>query len=264
MNMKSIDYQTCVMVLIKRCNAGLGLEFVRKHLQMLSNSKVVASCRHPDEAQELLELKTLYPERLDIVRLDVSDDESIKAASEYVGTRHGKLHRLINCAAVLHDKEMRPETSFDKIHRKNLMKSLETNAVGPTLVSKHLLPFLIQGGKDDGARPSVIANMSARVSSIGDNRLGGWYSYRSSKTALNQLTKCLAIELSRKRYNVAAILLHPGTCDTDLSRPWHPNVPEGKLFSKEYGVGRLMEVIDGVTLGESGSFFAYDGSIIEW
>ena len=81
---------------------------------------------------------------------------------------------------------------------------------------------------------------------------------------MNQLTKCLALEIARKKYNTAAILLHPGTCDTDLSKPWHRNVPEGKLFSREKGVGQLLDVIQSVTLEDSGAFFAYDRSVIEW
>ena len=110
----------------------------------------------------------------------------------------------------------------------------------------------------------LIANLSARVSSIGDNGIGGWYSYRSSKSALNQLTKTLSIELARKKPAVACVLLHPGTCETDLSAPFRGNVPPGKLFSRELAVSQLLGVLNGVTQADTGKFFAWDGSQIEW
>ena len=242
---------------------GLGLEFTRQILKQYPKDTVIATCRDPSSAHGLHELQRLYSEsRLDIVKLNTLDDDTIRSTGDVIASRHnGTLHRLVNCSAVLHDGDMKPETSYSKLDRANLLRSMETNAIGPILVCQHMLPFLVQGGS---VNPSVIVNMSARVSSIGDNRLGGWYSYRSSKAALNQLTKCLALEIARKKYNTAAILLHPGTCDTDLSKPWHRNVPEGKLFSREKGVGQLLDVIQSVTLEDSGAFFAYDRSVIEW
>ena len=106
--------------------------------------------------------------------------------------------------------------------------------------------------------------MSARVGSIGDNRLGGWYSYRASKAALNQLTKTMAIELRRKNQNVAAILLHPGTVDTDLSKPFQKNVAPEKLFTRERAVEQLLRIIDGVEMKDTGKYYAWDGSEIPW
>lgn len=110
----------------------------------------------------------------------------------------------------------------------------------------------------------MIANLSARVGSIGDNRLGGWYSYRSSKAALNQLTKTMSIELGRKGRKVASLLLHPGTCDTDLSAPFQRNVAPEKLFTRERGVRQLLDIIDRATMEDNGKFYAWDGSEIPW
>lgn len=251
------------LIFLLSSSSGLGLEYASQILNRYDNSTVIASCRNPSKAEGLRELKSLYGDRLDIVCLDTTRDEDIQRAFEHVSSRYGKLDRLINCSAILHDDSMKPETSYTRVNRRNLMRSFETNAVGPILTCQAFLPLLIEGGKDS-ARPAIIANMSARVSSISDNRLGGWYSYRSSKTALNQLTKCLSLELARRGHNVAAILLHPGTCDTDLSKPWHRNVPDGKLFSRERGVQQLLEIIESCTLDENGQFFAWDRSIIEW
>lgn len=113
-------------------------------------------------------------------------------------------------------------------------------------------------------RPAVIANLSARVGSIGDNRLGGWYSYRASKAALNQLTKTMSLEFQRRKQPVAAICLHPGTCDTDLSAPFQRNVPPEKLFTRERAVEQLLRIIDSTTMADTGRFVAWDGSPIEW
>lgn len=158
-------------------------------------------------------LQTRFGRRLDVLRLDVQDDESIELVGEFVEEHlGGKLDRLVNLTGVLHDESMRPETRYQALNRHQLMKSMEVNAVGNILVAARMLPFLVAAGEEHPDRPAVVANMSARVSSISDNGLGGWYSYRSSKAALNQLTKTLAVELARKNQNVSAILLHPGTC----------------------------------------------------
>jgi NAD(P)-dependent dehydrogenase (short-subunit alcohol dehydrogenase family) len=249
--------------MIQGSSRGLGLEFVAQLLKR--HEQVLATCRSPSSASSLMALQSQYGrERLEVLRLDVQDDESIESAGTFVESRYGgRLDRLVNCTALLHDDHMRPETRYQNLNRQQLMKSMEVNAVGNILVAKQMMPYLINAGKE-GARPAVLANMSARVSSISDNGLGGWYSYRASKTALNQLTKTLAIELARKRHNVSCILLHPGTCDTDLSKPWHGNVPDGKLFTKERGVKQLLHLIETCEVGQSGSFFAWDGQHIEW
>jgi NAD(P)-dependent dehydrogenase (short-subunit alcohol dehydrogenase family) len=113
-------------------------------------------------------------------------------------------------------------------------------------------------------RRAVIANLSARVGSIGDNRIGGWYAYRASKAAQNQITKTASIELRRKAPALVCVALHPGTVDTDLSAPFQGNVPEGKLFSVERAARQLLEVIDGLGPDDTGRFFDWAGEPVEW
>jgi NAD(P)-dependent dehydrogenase (short-subunit alcohol dehydrogenase family) len=105
---------------------------------------------------------------------------------------------------------------------------------------------------------------AARVGSIEDNRLGGWYAYRASKAAQNMYTRTLAVEWARSRRNVICVALHPGTTDTDLSRPFQANVPAGKLFGVDYAVARMLGVIDRLQSADSGQFFAWDGERIPW
>ena len=137
-----------------------------------------------------------------------------------------------------------------------LARSFQVNAIGPALVAKHFLPRL---PKD---RPARFAVLSARVGSIEDNRLGGWYGYRASKAALNMLVRSLAIELARTRPLAVCVALHPGTVDTALSRPFQRNVAAQKLFTPAYAAGRLLDVLDGLGPGDSGGFYAYDGTRI--
>lgn len=163
-------------------------------------------------------------------------------------------------------------------------------------------PLLKNGGGSGTERDvAIVANLSARVGSIGDNHLGGWHSYRSSKSALNQcmlfffkgffssyfldqelnknslcmkfhnvdlcysaVTKTISVEFARKKDPIICILLHPGTVDTDLSRPFQRNVPEGKLFTKEYSVQKLLSIINGAKRQDNGKFFAWDGQEIPW
>ncbi|XP_028082470.1 uncharacterized protein LOC114283798 [Camellia sinensis] len=126
-------------------------------------------------------------------------------------------------------------------------------------------PLLKVGGGYGTERDvAVVANLSARVGSIGDNRLGGWHSYRSSKAALNQLTKTVSVEFARKKDPIICLLLHPGTVDTDLSRPFQRNIAEGKLFTKQFSVQKLLSIINGAKSHDNGKFFAWDGQEIPW
>jgi NAD(P)-dependent dehydrogenase (short-subunit alcohol dehydrogenase family) len=130
------------------------------------------------------------------------------------------------------------------------------NAMGPALVLKHFQPLLPRNGK------AVFAAISARVGSISDNRIGGWYSYRASKAALNMMLKCAAIEIGRTRKHQIMLGLHPGTVDTGLSKPFQSNVPDGKLFSAEQSAGYMLDAIEGASPDQSGSVIDWDGKTV--
>ena len=143
-----------------------------------------------------------------------------------------------------------------------LQHSFEVNAIGPLLMMKAFAPMLTTRGELKNRPPPVVANLSARVGSIGDNRLGGWYSYRSSKAALNQATKTAALELGRR--GGWAVALHPGTCATNLSAPFQKGVPAEKLFPVERGAAQLLDVIEGLEPADNGGFFSWGGTEIVW
>ena len=154
-------------------------------------------------------------------------------------------------------EQLRPEKSMRELDIDKLAKVFAVNATGPALVAKHFLPTLRKGSK------TVFAALSARVGSIGDNRLGGWYAYRASKAALNMLLKTLSIEHARQWPQSAIVGLHPGTVNTELSTPFTKRTPPEKLFSPAISAGHLLKVLDGVTAEDSGGVFAWDGKRVE-
>jgi NAD(P)-dependent dehydrogenase (short-subunit alcohol dehydrogenase family) len=228
---------------------------------------VVATCRDPDNADGLKELQKAHGDRLRVLRVDAKDEASMKAAAATVEREFGRLDFMANVSAVLSEGKMRPETSIARTEAENMVESYRVNALGPTMMMKHFSPLMLKTAELNlagNAHVPVIANWSARVSSIGDNALGGWHSYRASKTALNQLTRNCSIEFARKKHPIIAMCVHPGTVDTKLSEPFKKNVPADKLFTPEYAVTRLLEVIGGATLEHSGNLYDYAGEKIDW
>jgi NAD(P)-dependent dehydrogenase (short-subunit alcohol dehydrogenase family) len=245
--------------LIQGSSRGIGLEFVRQLLQQVAPGRVFAACRSPEAAAPLVALAA-NDARLRLVRLDVANEESIRAAAATVAAEVSRLHLVVNCAGLLHDHKggVSPEKRLADVRPEALAASFAVNAAGPLLVARHFEPLLAHSER------AVFASISARVGSIGDNRLGGWYAYRASKAAQNMFTRTLAIEWARSRRNVICVALHPGTTDTELSRPFQANVPPGKLFSTDRTVRQLLAVIERLTPADSGHFLAWDGTEIPW
>ncbi|WP_029414967.1 SDR family NAD(P)-dependent oxidoreductase [Brevundimonas bacteroides] len=186
--------------------------------------------------------------------LDFEDEASIVAAAERV--RAGAAPTLILIATgVLHSGQ-EPERTYKAMTAEHLLRDYRINTIGPALVMKHFAPLMPRD------RRATFAALSARVGSIGDNRLGGWHSYRASKAALNMLLRNLALELGRSHPQAVVAGLHPGTVDTGLSRPFQKGVAEGKLFAPAYSAERLLAVLDGLTPADSGGVFAWDGARI--
>jgi NAD(P)-dependent dehydrogenase (short-subunit alcohol dehydrogenase family) len=157
---------------------------------------------------------------------------------------------------MLHSKEITPEKSIKELAREKFQQLFEVNTIVPSLIAKHFLPHL---NRDYN---SIFAVLSARVGSISDNELGGWYAYRASKAALNMIIKNAAIEIGRRNKNAIIVSLHPGTVDTDLSRPFHKNIPVAQLLTPHHSVTKLLEVLASLTPAQSGKFFAWDGEEI--
>jgi NAD(P)-dependent dehydrogenase (short-subunit alcohol dehydrogenase family) len=241
--------------LIQGASRGIGLGLVRALLASDRIGRVVATCRNPDAAESLA---AIADQRLDVRSLDVTDADAVGALAASLKEQGTSLSLWNNAAGVLHGDGFGPEKRLEDLDPAVLQRVFAVNAFGPALMLRHFHPLMARDGK------AVFAAISARVGSIADNRIGGWYAYRASKAALNQLLRTASIEFARRHKNAIVVALHPGTTDTGLSRPFQANVPEEQLFSVDKTVGHMLSVIDGLSTDDSGGFFAWDGQPIEW
>ncbi|MFM7085825.1 MAG: SDR family NAD(P)-dependent oxidoreductase [Cyanobium sp.] len=190
--------------------------------------------------------------------LDLEDDASLEAFAAQVKQRLQPLRLVLCCAGLLHDGSLQPEKRLSQVTRARLSRSFAVNAWGPLLLAQAVEPALQRD------LPCHFASLSARVGSIGDNRLGGWYSYRAAKAAQNQLLTTLALEWRRRLPLACVTLLHPGTTATLLSEPFRGAVPSERLFTPERAAAQLLDVLERRTPGDSGAFLAWDGQPIPW
>ncbi|MEH1882041.1 SDR family NAD(P)-dependent oxidoreductase [Nostoc sp.] len=256
--MSFIDEINPVNTLIVGANQGIGLGFVKKLIPDEKIAKVYATYRQKNAAEELLSLVDKHSDKLICLEIDITDELEIVEAVKTIRTQVDKLHLVVNCVGLLHEDTLQPEKSLREINSENLLRYFQINSIGAVLLAKHLLPLLRHGER------SVFASISAKLGSIGDNKLGGWYGYRASKAALNMLMRTAAIEYKRSCPKALIVTLHPGTTDTRLSRPFQKNVPAEKLFSVERTVTQLLAVIEQLQEGDSGQFFSWDGSRLPW
>lgn len=211
---------------------------------------------HPKVASVLACARSGAPPGHEKVRpwhLTLEDEGAMAAVAEAAGS---DLDLVLVTTGVLHGPGFAPEKTWRTLDPDALATVLRINTIGPAMVAKHVLPRLTR------TRKSVFAALSARVGSIEDNHLGGWHSYRASKTALNMLLRNFAIELARTNKQAVCVGLHPGTVDSGLSKPFQGNVPDGKLFTPAYSASCLLTVLDRLTPDDTGQVFAWDGTRI--
>ena len=183
--------------------------------------------------------------------LDLASEKTIAEAARFCAAQ-GELRLVFDATGFLHDTDTMPEKSLRDLDAGRLAKNFALNAIGPALVMKHFLPILPREGR------AVFATLSAKVGSIGDNRLGGWYGYRASKAALNQLVRTAAIELSRTHRQAICVAMHPGTVETPLSAPF--SKAGLKLQTPDEAAAALIAAIDGLDAEASGGFFDRSGT----
>ncbi len=187
--------------------------------------------------------------------LDLLNEASIAAAAAWVAGA-GDLRLLLDATGFLHDGRYQPERSLRSIDPAHMAHAFAINAIGPALLMKHFCPLLPRRGR------AVFATLSARVGSIGDNRLGGWHSYRAAKAALNQLVRTAAVELRRANPDSICVALHPGTVATPLSAPFSKSGLD--VRPPEEAARDLVAVLNGLQASDSGSFFDQAGAAIPW
>ena len=247
------DTARCALVL--GASGGLGAALVVEFLADPAITQVIAVSRKgqplslsvsDDVTNKLVWIQTEY------------DEQSMTTVVDQLEGLAGNIARVCICHGLLHSETIWPEKRLEDINATSMHEIFQSNTVVPALWLKLLFKIL------KGQEPCVIATMSARVGSIGDNRMGGWHSYRASKAALNMVLKNMAIEYGRRAKNVKLIAFHPGTTDTGLSKPFQGAVPNGKLFSAAFVATRLAQLMDNADLDGQLSYIDWDGQPIPW
>lgn len=237
---------TPLRVAIIGAGGSIGAALLQRYQELDPPAQVLAFSRHPLPSS--VTTASWQP-------LDLLDERSIAAAAAHAAAA-GPLDRVLICSGLLHDAQHRPEKSLRELDAAWLQHSFAVNSIGPALVMKHFLPLLRRDAR------AVCAALSARVGSIGDNRLGGWYSYRASKAALNMLVATAAIELRRTHPQALLLGLHPGTVDSPLSAPFQANLRPGQLQSAQAAAAHLLHVVEHTDAALSGRCLAWDGSVL--
>lgn len=218
----------------------LGSAFIQQ-LMSMPKVKTIYACSRSKQNIRSNKIRSL--------ELDLLSEASIKAASEAIDK---KLDLIIVASGTLHTETIKPEKTLNELSLETLHSIFSVNTYGPALVLKYFSPLLNKEHKN------VFAILSARVGSISDNRLGGWYAYRASKAALNMIIKTASIELNRVNKNTIIMGLHPGTVDSTLSKPFQKRVPIDKLFTPEYSAKKLLSVIEKADESYSGECYDYN------
>lgn len=229
-------------VLITGASRGIGLEFATQFLDR--QYQVFASCRNPEGAAGLLGLQEQAGDNLVVLPLDVTRGDSITKAAATVGGFTSSLDILINNAGIAGGQE-----DIEAVTGEDMIYTYRTNAVGPFLVAQTFIPLLKSGNN-----PRIIS-ITSRMGSIADNGGSGWYAYRASKAALNMVNANLAIDL--KPGKIGAVVLHPGWVQTDMGS-------SGATLKVSESVAGLVDVIEGLTLADSGKFLDWSGMEIPW
>ena len=191
------------------------------------------------------------------IYIDIENEDSIIESIKKI-PKDIKFDLIFVATGILHnDKDIYPEKSIKDISGNKFKKVLMVNTIGPALIGKYFIPFLNKNNRN------VFAILSARVGSISDNKIGGWYSYRASKSALNQIIKNFSIEIKRSNPNSIFVGLQPGTVKSNLSKPFQKNVNSKNLFSPDYSAKKLLDVINNLSNEDTGKLFAWDGEEIQ-
>ncbi len=234
-------------VVIIGASGAIGGAFLDHYLS-IPNCRITACARLPCSQ---------WPKSVNAVSIDLLSEDTIELAAQR-SEQNGPIDQLLICSGLLHSDSIAPEKHLAQLNFNTMRSVFDVNTLGPLLCIKHFASRM---------RQNVITHigvLSARVGSLADNRLGGWYSYRASKAALNMMLKCAAIELSRKNKKLVLCGLHPGTVDSDLSAPFQTRVPSSQLKTPKESVACLLRVLEQRRPDDSGFVFAWDGQRIPY
>lgn len=225
----------------------IGQAFIEKLLAQADLEKLYAFSRAPNAIDD---------PRVQTLPIQYNQETDIAAAAAQLGDGI-ELDLILVTVGLLHQGDLAPEKSLSQLSSANFERLFKANTITPALIAKHFLPLLAP------KKHGVFAALSARVGSITDNHLGGWYAYRASKAALNMVLKTTAIETQRRHPQHLVVGLHPGTVNSPLSKPFQSRVPDNQLFSPDFAATQLLTVLAELSLDDTGKCFAWDGSVID-
>jgi NAD(P)-dependent dehydrogenase (short-subunit alcohol dehydrogenase family) len=244
------------LTLIIGANSNIG-KAIAAQIQPIENTGLILISRGVTKETEM----SVKQNSTDIKRISVKDyqPQSIDLAIKELAT-HSELPitQVFICNGILHSNDFQPEKRLEDFDALAFNQVISANTLTPMLWVQKLTPILT------GKSSCKIVVFSARVGSITDNNLGGWYSYRASKAALNMMLKTAAIELARRAKNIKIISFHPGTTDTPLSKPFQKNVPKNKLFTSEFVAKQLLVIVEKAEIDHTASYLDWQGKTIEW
>jgi NAD(P)-dependent dehydrogenase (short-subunit alcohol dehydrogenase family) len=230
---------------------GLGQALTLELQNQFPDEEIIALSRQPQTG--------LFDSgKITYCQIDDYSEDSLSAWVSDFKSGGKKLTGVISTIGMLHDEKTFPEKKLSDITADNLTKLFSVNAIKPLLALKSFLPIL------DRKNTRFWVQLSAKVGSIEDNYLGGWYAYRSSKAALNMLLKTASVELKRTHKKLAVAAVHPGTTDTDLSKPFQQRISDDKLYSPELSAERIVEVVKNLKPEQSGGLWHWDGSALPY
>ena len=248
-------------ILIAPASRGLSLALTRHYLR---NTKFPVYATHrsdsPDSIRKtmLADLPTVDPARLNLLKLELTSEESVSNAAETLSSmlpnKDAYMHTAFFTGGVLH-----PERRPGDLNASTLQETFNVNVISHLLLTKHFSRFLPRTTQLQGLEPAKWVHVSARVGSISDNHLGGWFSYRASKAALNQVIRTFDLYLQAQKTPAMCVGVHPGTVKTDLSKEFWSGVPKEKLFEPEYAAERLFEVVNGLEENQRGRIWDWAG-----
>lgn len=225
-------------------NGAIGQALLKALAALAPEATIHAFSRHP---------QGLETPQVSYYGIDYSDERSIEKAAT-IASAQAALDLVVVSIGILHDGVVQPEKSLRDLSGDKFQEVFAINTIAPAIIAKYFLPKL------GAQRKSIFASLSARVGSISDNRLGGWYAYRASKAALNMIIKTASIEMARRNPHAVVVGLHPGTVNSALSKPFQDNLPSDKLFEPEVCAEHLLSVLASLTAEQSGKCFAWDGT----
>jgi NAD(P)-dependent dehydrogenase (short-subunit alcohol dehydrogenase family) len=241
--------QTSLTVVLAGSHGAIGRALLKQLLGM-PNVKQIYALQRTDEIVD--------SPLVSVIACDITQEADLKAFNARLKSDQAAVNLLINATGLLHSVEIKPEKALSQLKLSALQQSFAVNAFAPLLLLQTVLPYLTKQS------PAWVANLSARVGSISDNRLGGWYSYRAAKAAQNQLFKTASIELMRSHPLVICLQLHPGTVNSALSKPFRSAVKESQLFTPEYSSACLLSVIASKSTADTGTFWDWNNTHIPW